>query len=437
MSWLTTRRPHRTTTQEPRIEAAPATAQAGSNLGRGFAALRTHNFQLWFAGQAISVSGTWMQTTALGWLVVLMTGDGVALGVMLSLQYLPLLLLGPIGGSIVDRVDVRRAVALSNALLGVLALVLWAIVVAGRASMPVIYLISLLTGVVGVIDNPARRSLLSELVPRSSIGSAVSLTGVLVNTARVAGPALAALIIGVAGVVPCFLLNAVSYACVVLSLAAMRRSELIPRDVRAPGPARMTDTLRYVRSVPALRRPLGAMAIVGTFAFEFSVVLPLLASQVFGGDGSTYGIFLAVMSVGGILGSLGAGIIDAPSGRWLESSLLLFGGGMLACAVSPSIAAELVALFLTGISSFAFVAIGSTAVQVTTIPEHRGRVFALWSMAFLGTTMIGAPIVGWVAATAGPRAAVLVGAVSCVAAAALVLVDRVLSGRETLVVERG
>jgi MFS family permease len=393
-------------------------------LGRGFAALHVHNFQLWFAGQAISVSGTWMQTTALGWLVVLMTGDGVALGLMLSLQYLPLLLLGPIGGSLVDRVDVRRAVIASNAALGVLALVLYGLVVAGRASMPAIYLISLLSGVVGMIDNPARRALVSELVPRSQISSAISLTGVLVNTSRVAGPAVAAVVIGSSGVEPCFLLNALSYGFVVLSLLAMNRAQLIPREARAPGPARIVDTLRYVRGVPSLRRPLAAMAIVGTFAFEFSVVLPLLASQVFGGDGSTYGIFLVVLSIGGILGSLAAGLLDVPAGRWLETSLLLFGGGMLGCAIAPSIPAELVALFLTGIASFAFVAVGSASVQVTTNAEHRGRVLALWSMAFLGTTMIGAPAVGWVAASFGPRAAVIVGAASCLVAGAVVLADR-------------
>lgn len=401
-------------------------SSAGGVTGfrRGFTALRIHNFRLWFAGQAISVAGTWMQTTALGWLVVVLTGDGVALGTMLALQYLPLLLFGPIGGSLVDRFDVRRTVIATQASLGLLALLLWVLVVIGQASMPVIYLVSLLTGVAGLVDNPARRSFVSELVGREHLSSAISLTGVLVNTSRVIGPAIAAIVIEVAGVGPCFLVNAVSYACVVVSLLAMRQRELIPHGARPAGPTHMLDTLRFVRAIPDLRRPLYSMAIAGTFAFEFSVVLPLLASQVFGGNGSTYGIFLAVLSVGGVLGSITAGAIENPSGRWLEASLLLSGAGMALSTAAPTIPTEMVALFLVGIASFAFVAIGSTVVQVNAGSEHRGRVLALWSMAFLGTTMVGAPTIGWVCATFGPRAGVAVGAASCVVAGLLVVVDR-------------
>ena len=392
-------------------------------LGRGFGALQVHNFRLWFVGQTISVSGTWMQTTALGWLVVQLTGDGVALGTMLALQYLPLLLLGPLGGSLTDRYDVRHLVIATQTALGLLALVLWFIVIADKATMPVIYLISFLTGVCGMVDNPARRAFVSELVPRDRLASAISLTGVLVNTSRVVGPAIAAIIIQVADVGPCFLVNAISYGCVVVSLLAMRRSELVPRGPRATGPTRMADTLRYVRGIPELRQPLYSMAIVGTLAFEFSVVLPLLAIVTFGGDGSTYGWFLAVLSIGGVLGSIAAGALERP-GRWLEGSLLLFGAAMFLGAAAPTIAVELVALFFMGGTGFAFVAIGSTSVQVHAGSVHRGRVLALWSMAFLGSTMVGAPLIGWISQVFGPRAGVAVGGASCLVAAALVLVDR-------------
>jgi MFS family permease len=391
---------------------------------RGFQALRVRNFRLYFFSQAISISGTWMQTTALGWLVVQLTGDGVALGTTLALQYAPLLILGPWGGAIVDRVNVRHAVIVSQVFAGILALVLFVFATFGLASMPVIYLISLLMGINGVIDNPARRVLVSELVPPNLLGSAVSTTGVLVNGSRVVGPAIAAGVIAVAGVNPCFLLNAISYAAVALALLAVRTHELIPRPVRGPGPVRVMDGLRYAAGVPVLRRALVSMTIVGTFALEMPVVLPLLASETFGGDGSTYGILLAVLSIGGVFGALVSGAITDVRLRRLEASLLAIAGTMAAAALAPSLGLEMVALFVVGMASFSYITLASTGVQLTVDPDHRGRVLALWSMAFLGTTMIGAPLVGWITNVWGPRAGLAIGAIACVVAAALAFADR-------------
>lgn len=391
---------------------------------RGFDALRIPNFRLYFLSQGVSVSGTWMQVTAMGWLIVQLTGDGVALGTALALQYAPLLIVGPWGGSIVDRVNVRHAVILSQAFAGILALSLFGLAAYGLASMPVIYLVSFLMGLNGVVDNPARRALVSELVPPAHLGSAVSLIGVLVNLSRVIGPAIAAGIIAVAGTTPCFLLNAVSYGAVVMALLAMRRDQLIPRPTRAPGPIRVADTLRYAAGVPVLRRALVSMTIVGTFALEMPVVLPLLASQTFGGDGSTYGAMLAVLSVGGVLGAVFAGAVVDASMRRLEASLIAFGFTMAVAAVAPSLVLEFLALFITGFFSVAYITLVSTGVQVSTTAEHRGRVLALWSMAFLGTTMIGAPIVGWISNEWGPRAGLLAGGAGCLVAAVLAFADR-------------
>lgn len=390
---------------------------------RGFDALRVPNFRLYFLSQAISVSGTWMQTTALGWLVVQLTGDGVALGTTLALQYAPILILGPWGGSLVDRVNVRYAVIASQAFAGILALALFGLAALGLASMPAIYLISLLMGLNGVVDNPSRRVLVSELVHTNLLGSAVSLIGVLVNGSRVIGPAIAAGVIAVAGTTPCFLINAVSYAAVAVALVLVRTDQLIPRPTRGPGPIRVADTLRYVAEVPVLRRALITMTLFGTFALEMTVVLPFLASRTFGGDGSTYGIMLAVLSVGGVLGSLATGAVTDASMRRLEVTLLATALTMAAAALAPSLALELVALLAVGVTSFAYVTLASTAVQVNVTPDHRGRVLALWSMAFLGTTMIGAPVIGWVANTWGPRAGLLTGAVACVVAALLAFAD--------------
>lgn len=396
-----------------------------SRYARGFGALRYGNFRWYFASQVVSVSGTWMQTTALGWLVVQLTGDGVALGTTLALQYGPLLILGPWGGSLVDRYNVRRLVLFAQASAGVLALVLFALASAGLATMPVIYLISFLMGLNGVIDNPARRALVSELVPSSELASAVSLIGVLVNGSRVVGPAIAAVLIAFVGTTPCFLVNGVSYFAVVGALLLLNQSELIPRPVRAPGPIRVMDTLRYVAGVPVLRRALGSMAIVGTFTLEMSVTLPLISSNTFGGDGSTYGILLALMSIGGIAGSLAAGVWGDPQLDRLEVVLVACFVAVAAAGIAPTLPFEALALVFTGLTTFYYVAIASTGAQLNATPEHRGRVLALWSMAFLGTTMIGAPIIGWIANVWGPRAGLLAGAVACLAAAAFVYLDRI------------
>jgi MFS family permease len=391
---------------------------------RGFDALRVPNFRLYFGSQAISVSGTWMQTTALGWLVVQLTGDGVALGTTLALQYAPLLILGPWGGALVDRVNVRHAVIASQVFAGILALALFGLAALGLASMPAIYLISLLMGIQGVVDNPSRRVLVSELVPQNQLGSAISLIGVLVNGSRVIGPAIAAGIIAVAGTTPCFLINAVSYAAVAIALLLVRTDQLIPRPARASGPVRVVDTLRYVAGVPVLRRALVSMTIFGTFALEMTVVLPFLASRTFGGDGSTYGIMLAVLSVGGVLGALSMGAVNDSSMRRLEATLLATAVTMTLAALAPSLPLELAALLAVGVSSFAYITLASTAVQINVSSDHRGRVLALWSMAFLGTTMIGAPIVGWVANVWGARAGLLTGAIGCLVAAVLAFLDR-------------
>jgi MFS family permease len=281
-----------------------------------------------------------------------------------------------------------------------------------------------LMGVDGVIDNPARRTFLSEILQPDQLRSANILMGAMVNSSRVIGPALAALVIAVAGVTPCFLLNGLSFGAVVLVILAMRRDQLLPRPPRPPGPIRVADTFRYVARVPPLRRALVSMSIVGTFAFEFPVVLPLLASRTFGGDGSTYGVFLAVLSVGAVLGSVAAGAVTDTATRWHELSLAAFAAGLLACALAPSLPIELVALPVMGFCGFGYVTIVSTSVQVNAAPEHRGRVLALWSMAFLGTTMIGAPIIGWIANLYGPGAALIAGAISCVVAALITFADR-------------
>jgi MFS family permease len=279
-------------------------------------------------------------------------------------------------------------------------------------------------GLNGVIDNPARRALVSELVPSTELASAVSLIGVLVNGSRVVGPAIAAAVIALAGTTPCFLINGISYFAVVGALLLLNKDRLIQRPVRAPGPIRVMDTLRYVSGVPVLRRSLVSMTIVGTFTLEMSVTLPLIASQTFAGDGSTYGILLALMSIGGICGSLVAGAWSDPQLDRLEIVLIACFVAVAAAGLAPSLLAEAVALVFTGLTTFYYVAIASTGAQLNATPEHRGRVLALWSMAFLGTTMIGAPIIGWISNVWGPRVGLLAGAVACLAAAAVVYVDR-------------
>ena len=271
---------------------------------RTFSSLRIRNYRLYFLGQIVSLSGTWMQSVGQVWLVLKLTGSGVDLGLVVALQFLPVLLGGSWGGVIADRVDKRKLLIVTQTVSGLFALALGVLTVTNVVTLWMVYGLALGLGCVTLVDMPARQSFVMEMVGRKDLANAVSLNSVVVNAARVVGPALAGLLIATVGIGICFLLNAVSYVAVVVALVRMRAAEL---DRGAPIPRKkgqLREGFRYVWSKPDLRVPLLLMAVVGTIAYNFSVTFPLIVHRVFHGGAGVYGVLFAVMGTGAVAGGL-------------------------------------------------------------------------------------------------------------------------------------
>jgi MFS family permease len=377
--------------------------------GSTFGSLKVRNYRLYFIGQVVSVSGSWMQRVAQSWLVLHLTGSGVALGVVAALQFLPMLVLGAWGGALADRVDKRRVLMLTQAVMGFLALALGVVTLTGSVRLWMVYLLALLLGLVTAMDNPARQSFVMEMVGRGQVTNAVSLNSAVFTGARVVGPALAGILISLVGTGWCFVVNAVSFGAVVLALVAMDPARL----QRSNTPARrglVKEGLRFVWSRPDIRLPLAILAVVGTLALNWTVILPLLAQDTFHGGPGTYGLLFAMLGLGSLAGALFTASRREPSGGLLLGSLAAFGVLMAVAAVAPTLPLEVLALVPTGMAALVFQTTSNSLIQLRSEPALRGRVMALYSVLFIGTTPIGAPIVGWVAQQAGPRAALVLGA---------------------------
>ena len=357
-----------------------------------------------------------MQQTAIGWLVLRLTGSAAELGLVLAAGGVPSLLFGPWGGTVADRVNLRGLLIGTQTAYGVLAGVLWALAVAGKASVAAIVAISLAGGVVQIVDSPARQAFVGFLVMPEDLSSAVSLNGVVMNSARVVGPALAGVLIVTIGTTACFAVNALSYLAVIAALVMLRPLRTGARR-RATGGVR--EGLRYAASRQQLWLPLVMMSLVGLLAFNFPVILPVLASHTFHGNGGTYGLLSTMLSVGSVAGSLGVGFIRHPRRPYLMTAALAFGAFLAATAGAPDVAVACLTLLATGAAAFSFVTLCSTTLQLHSSPAYRGRIMALWVYVYIGTTPVGSIITGAIISAAGPRAALLTGAAACLAAAAI------------------
>jgi MFS family permease len=399
-------------------EAAPQGPVPAKGVSNGsFRALGSRPFRRFFAGQVVSASGTFLQQTAIGWLVLQLTGSAATLGLVLAAGGVPSLLLGPWGGAIADRVDIRKLLIVTQTIFGVLAAALWVLAVEGLASVAVIVTINVLGGFVQIADSPARQAFVSRLVPPGDLASAVSLNGVVVNTARVVGPAVAGALIVSVGTTPCFGVNALSYVAVVVALLTVHPLAAKGRPARLKGAVR--DGLRYAKSRQQLWLPLVMMALVGLLAFNFAVVLPVLAKKTFHGSGGTYGLMSTMLSVGSIAGSLGVGFVHHPRRPLLVLAALAFGVSLALAAGAPNVPLECAALVITGAAGFSFVTLASTTLQLHSSAAYRGRIMALWVFVYIGTTPIGGIITGWIAGAGGARVALLVGSGACVVAAGI------------------
>lgn len=394
-------------------------AALGDVADRTFGSLRVRNYRLYFIGQVISVSGSWMQRVAQSWLVLHLTGSGVALGVVAALQFLPMLILGAWGGVWADRVDKRKLLMITQAVMGLLALVLGVIALTGLVQLWMVYLLALLLGLVTAMDNPARQSFVMEMVGRRQLTNAVSLNSAVFTGARVVGPAIAGILITLVGTAWCFIVNAASFAAVVAALAAMDPARLQRPDRVARRPGQVIEGLRFVWSRPEIRLPLVVLGVVGTIALNWNVILPLVARNTFHGDAGTFGILFALLGLGSLAGALFTASRREPSARLMLGSLAAFGVFMLADALAPTLWLEIVTLIPTGMAALTFQTTANSLIQLRSDPAMRGRVMAMYAVVFIGTTPIGAPIIGWLSQQYGPRASLLVGGVAVLVTAGI------------------
>jgi MFS family permease len=406
---------------------------------RTFSSLAVPNYRRFFIGQAISLIGTWMQTTAQAWLVLTLTRSAGDLGIVVALQTLPVLILGPYGGVIADRVDKRRLMVVLQSLMGVQALVLGVLTLTHHVSFADVCVLAVILGLNNCFENPSRQSFVLEMVGPKDLRNAVSLNSTLVNAARAVGPAVAGVLIATVGEGWCFMLNAVSFVAVVTSLLTMDRTLLNPSPPMPRSRGQLREGFRYVARTPQLGVPLLMMALVGMLAYEFQVTLPVFAQHVFHGGAETYGAMTASMGVGAVVG----GLMTAARGRTGLRAMVLasvaFGGVLVFAAVAPVLGVAFFALALVGYCSVSFLSMANSTLQLATEPQMRGRVMALWSVAFLGSTPIGGPAIGFITAAAGARAGLGVGALSCFAAAllGLLFVHHLRIGKEPRAVATG
>ena len=384
--------------------------------------LRTRNYRLYFSGQVISVPGTWLQAVAQAWLVLELSSSGSALGVTVALQTAPVLALGVWTGSVADAVDKRRLLVATQASQGLLALVLGMLTVAGVVQLWMVWILALGLGIARAFDTPTRQAFVSELVSGDALSRAIGINSTVVSAARMVGPAAGGAIIAIVGVGACFLINAASFVGPLCALLAMDVSRLNRPGVPA---ARAEHAVRaglsYVRGRRDLLVPLLMMAIVGTLAFEFQVTIPLMAHSAFHLDATGFGLLYAAMGVGAVVSGVTlAGKVPGRV-RTLTIAAAALAVALAAAAAAPGPVTAAVCLAFAGAASVVYSSSTNATLQIRAEPGMRGRVVALYVMAFMGSTAIGGPLVGVIGESVGPRAALGTGAVGCMAAVALAL----------------
>jgi MFS family permease len=388
-----------------------------------FTSFEVRNYRLYYIGQIISTSGTFMQTVAQAWLVLKISNSGTALGIVSALQYIPILIFGTLGGVVADRFPKRNVLYFTQTASGILALILGLLVAFDQVSLWMVYILAFLLGWVNVFDNPARQTFVVEMVGEDKLRNAVTLFSSLVNLSRVIGPSIAAALIALVGIAPCFIINGISYVAVVIMLARMHPGELRTSPPLPRSKGQLQAGIRYVFTTPILRDTLVMLFIVGCLTYEFQVSLPLLATFTFHGDASSYAFLTSAFGVGAVVGGLAIASQRKNTPSLLVLAAFLFGAGVLTAAFMPTLFLSGLALVLAGVFSIFFTSLGNTVLQLRSSPEMRGRVMSFWSIAFLGSTTIGGPVVGWFAEVAGARWGLALGGIAALTAALIGVIN--------------
>lgn len=382
-----------------------------------FAAFAVHNFRLYFGGQVVSVSGAWMQRVAQSWLVLELTDSGAMVGALTAVQFIPLLLLASSGGLVADRLEKRKVLYFTQTFASSIALTLGILVLTDTVELWMVFALALALGIVGSVDNPTRNAFVMEMVGRSKLANAVALNTVLVNSARVIGPAIGGLLIITVGIGWCFVINAVTYLVFITAIRLMRRNDIERSEPERKERGQLREALRYVSDNPVLRATLIMSALVGLFTYEFEVVLPLLARFTFGGDADTFGTMFAAMGAGAVMGGLFVATRGRTSPRAVLFAATAMGASIAVTAIAPNLWFAYGMLVVVGMTTSAFLTMSNSILQLESAPQMRGRVVGLRATAILGARPLGAPIVGWIGEHLGPRFALGLGAFAAIGVA--------------------
>ena len=380
--------------------------------GETFRSFRTRNFRIFFVGQAISQAGTWLQFIAQALLILRLTDSGVALGIVTACQFLPVLVFGAWAGVISDRTDKRKLMLVTQSFMMVFAFAMGLMVLTNHETVSWVYLLAGLTGVANAFDNPSRRVIITELVDEDDMANAVSLNSALITGSRVIGPALAAWLISGVGIGWCFIVNSASFVAVLIALTMLDPNRLHTNERVAKQKGQIREGFQYVWRDRDLRLAMALMGVVATLSFNWNVLLPLLAVHTFHGTAGTYAFITTVFSMGSLTGSLWIARRQSMSITFLARTSVLFGIGTALIAIAPNPVAAALAAYLTGATGIAFLSATMTTLQLGSIPAMRGRVMALYSILFLGSTPIGGPLSGWLAEQYGTRWSLALGAVA-------------------------
>src|SRR5215469_9317563 len=398
-------------------EAQPVLTSGSRSGRRTFSSLHTRNYRLFAAGQVVSNTGSWMQRVAQDWLVLDLTHNrGTALGITTGLQFLPLLLFSLWGGVIADRYPKRRILMVTQTVMGVLALTLGVLALTGAVRIWHVYALAFALGLATVVDNPTRQAFAVEMVGREGMANAIALNSAVFNLARIAGPAAAGVVIGLLGTPAAFLVNAASYAAVLIGLKLMRPAELHPARRAPRGRGQLREALSYVRARPTLWMPLVLIFFVSTFGMNFQVTTALMSRTVFHTGASAFGFASAVFAFGALGGALLAARRNRPTLRLLLATSFAFSILEIVTGVAPDYLTFLVALVPTGLALLTFTTAANSSTQLNTAPDMRGRVMGLYMLVFLGGTPLGAPLAGWLAEAFGARLSIVAGGLISAAA---------------------
>ncbi len=385
-------------------------------LPNSFRSLRIGNYRRYFIGQVISLCGTWAQQIGLGWLVLELSDDsGVAVGIVTALQFVPVLFLGLWAGLLADRFDKRRFIASTQIALAVIAGTLAFVDLGGFVTLPIVYVLAFFFGAATALDTPARLSFVVEMVGPEDLPNALALNSAVVNAGRIIGPAIAGGLIAFGGTGLCFAVNALSFIGTIIAVLSMRSDELQQAIPVARGSGQVREGLRYAWSQPVLRASMMLMAVVSLLAFNYPVILPLLAKVTFEGSASTYSLMASAMGAGAFVSALVLAALDRPYGRRIVLSTLLLGVAMVVAAMSPNLGILVVLLAVTGMGQVVTASSINALVQLDSSPAMRGRVTAIFTLTTQGVTPLGGVIAGTVADVWGPRWGLALGGLGAVA----------------------